>query len=85
MPRESGVSSTPQLFDSIISGSGILDHPLSRMMTPRRQRKKSSVFHNQAFLRRRDQRCIRRFLRGAPDLMPLWIILEVTSQRRGTD
>src|SRR6476659_3235341 len=27
------VSSTPRLFDSITGASGILDHPLSRMMT----------------------------------------------------
>jgi hypothetical protein len=33
MPRESGASSTPRLFDSIAGVSGILDHPLSRMMT----------------------------------------------------
>ena len=29
----SGVSSTPRLHGSIVSVSGILDHPLSRMMT----------------------------------------------------
>jgi hypothetical protein len=33
IPRESGVSSTPQLLHSITTSSGILDHPLSRMMT----------------------------------------------------
>jgi len=33
MPRESGASSTPRPFDSIIDASGILDHPLSRVMT----------------------------------------------------
>src|SRR5712671_1588829 len=33
IPRESGVSSTPQLHGSITSVSGILDHPLSRVMT----------------------------------------------------
>jgi hypothetical protein len=33
MPRESGVSSTPRPIDSIASVSGILDHPLSGMMT----------------------------------------------------
>jgi len=32
-PAKAGVSSTPRLLDSIINGSGILDHPLSRMMT----------------------------------------------------
>jgi hypothetical protein len=31
--RESGVSSTPRPFDSITAISGILDHPLSRVMT----------------------------------------------------
>jgi hypothetical protein len=35
MTGSGGVSSTPQLLDSIINGSGILDHPLSRMMTAR--------------------------------------------------
>ena len=33
IPRESGVSSTPRLIDSIADVSGILDHPLSRVMT----------------------------------------------------
>ncbi len=33
IPRESGVSSTPRLLGSIIDVSGILDHPLSRVMT----------------------------------------------------
>jgi hypothetical protein len=33
MPRESGVSSTRRLLDSIAGVSGILDHPLSRVMT----------------------------------------------------
>jgi hypothetical protein len=33
IPRESGGSSTRQLLDSITTSSGILDHPLSRMMT----------------------------------------------------
>jgi hypothetical protein len=33
MTGSSGVSSTPRLLDSITNGSGILDHPLSRMMT----------------------------------------------------
>src|ERR1700732_3654551 len=33
IPRACGVSSTPRLLDSIAGGSGILDHPLSRMMT----------------------------------------------------
>jgi hypothetical protein len=31
--RDSGVSSTPRLLDSIAGVSGILDHPLSRVMT----------------------------------------------------
>jgi hypothetical protein len=35
IPRACGVSSTLQLLDSIIGASGILDHPLSRMMTAR--------------------------------------------------
>jgi hypothetical protein len=35
IPRESGVSSTPQLFDSSTGVSGILDHPPSRVMTAR--------------------------------------------------
>ena len=33
IPRAGGVSSTPRLIDSIIGASGILDHPLSRVMT----------------------------------------------------
>jgi hypothetical protein len=33
IPRESGVSSTSQLHGSITIASGILDHPLSRVMT----------------------------------------------------
>jgi hypothetical protein len=33
IPRESGVSSTPRLIDSITAASGILDHPPSRVMT----------------------------------------------------
>jgi hypothetical protein len=33
IPREGGVSSTPRLLGSIAGVSGILDHPLSRMMT----------------------------------------------------
>jgi hypothetical protein len=33
VPRESGVSSTPGLLGSIADVSGILDHPLSRVMT----------------------------------------------------
>jgi hypothetical protein len=33
IPRESGVSSTRWLIGSITAASGILDHPLSRMMT----------------------------------------------------
>jgi hypothetical protein len=33
MPRESGASSTPRLLDSITTASGILVHPLSRVMT----------------------------------------------------
>src|SRR5579863_8026508 len=33
VPRASGVSSTPRLLGSIMDVSGILDHPLSRMMT----------------------------------------------------
>jgi hypothetical protein len=33
MTGSSGVSSTLRLLDSITNGSGILDHPLSRMMT----------------------------------------------------
>jgi hypothetical protein len=30
--RESGVSRTPRLLDSTTAASGILDHPLSRVM-----------------------------------------------------
>jgi len=33
MPREGGASSTPQLLGSIITVSGILDHPPARVMT----------------------------------------------------
>jgi len=33
MLRESGASSTPRLFGSIIGASGILDHPHARVMT----------------------------------------------------
>jgi len=33
IPRESGGSSTPRCIDFIAGASGILDHPLSRMMT----------------------------------------------------
>jgi hypothetical protein len=33
MPRESGASSTPRLLESITDVSGILDHPLLRVMT----------------------------------------------------
>ena len=33
VPRACGVSSTPRLLESVTNGSGILDHPLSRMMT----------------------------------------------------
>src|SRR3984893_10689740 len=33
IPRACGVTSTPRLIDSITGVSGILDHPLSRMMT----------------------------------------------------
>src|SRR5579871_6025041 len=33
MPRESGASSTPRRFDWNAEFSGMLDHPLSRMMT----------------------------------------------------
>jgi hypothetical protein len=33
IPRESEVSSTPRLLGSITTASGILDHPLSRVMT----------------------------------------------------
>src|SRR3954453_10522630 len=33
MPRESGASGTPRLLDSGLAASGILDHPLSRVMT----------------------------------------------------
>jgi len=33
MPRACGASSTPRLIDSIAGASGILDHPLSRVMT----------------------------------------------------
>jgi hypothetical protein len=33
IPRESGGSSTPRPIGSKIDFSGILDHPLSRMMT----------------------------------------------------
>src|SRR5580692_9028427 len=33
MTGSSGVSSTLRLLDSITDGSGILDHPLSRVMT----------------------------------------------------
>jgi hypothetical protein len=33
IPRAGGGSSMPRLIDSIISVSGILDHPLSRAMT----------------------------------------------------
>jgi hypothetical protein len=33
MPREGGVSSTPRLRRLTGGGSGILDHPLSRVMT----------------------------------------------------
>ncbi|WP_291570082.1 hypothetical protein, partial [Bradyrhizobium sp.] len=32
IPRESGISSTPRPLGSIANASGILDHPLSRMM-----------------------------------------------------
>ena len=35
MPRESGASSTPWLLESITDVSGILVHPLSRVMTVR--------------------------------------------------
>jgi hypothetical protein len=35
IPRESGVSSTPRPLDSSINVSGILDHPLTRVMTVR--------------------------------------------------
>jgi hypothetical protein len=37
MPREGGASSTPRLHGSIAGVSGILDHPLSRVMTARFQ------------------------------------------------
>jgi hypothetical protein len=33
MTSSSGVSSTPRLLDLIADVSGILDHPLSRVMT----------------------------------------------------
>jgi hypothetical protein len=33
IPREGGVSSVPRLLDVTANVSGILDHPLSRMMT----------------------------------------------------
>jgi hypothetical protein len=36
MPREGGASSTLRLIGSIISVSGILDHPPSRVMTAER-------------------------------------------------
>jgi hypothetical protein len=51
MPRESGASSTPRPLDSITSASGILDHPLSRVMTTGNA-VRISINHNSAFPRR---------------------------------
>jgi hypothetical protein len=39
--RESGRSSTPRLLDSITTASGILDHPLSRLMTMEKWRERA--------------------------------------------
>jgi hypothetical protein len=45
MTGSSGIISTPRLLDSIINVSGILDHPLSRMMTTVRLESKISNSH----------------------------------------
>jgi hypothetical protein len=73
--RESGGSSTPQLLDSSISVSGILDRPLSRTMTAAGVARSDSIFKYrlQAQLRILAARCAE-FASFNGDIQLSWLL-----------